>query len=66
MFLGFLRQKLKVRLELNTPVVKGRIVMPSIEVRPQSIEGMESVGRRSLIFCSLSAINRSIPGYSLA
>nr|DAX90384.1 MAG TPA: Protein of unknown function (DUF2857) [Inoviridae sp.] len=56
----------KVRLELNTPVVKGRIVMPSIEVRLKVLKAWSQLEKESDIFVRYQQLIDQFPDYSLA
>ena len=56
----------KVRLELNTPVVKGRIVMPSIEVRLKVLKAWSQSEKESDVFVRYQQLIDEFPGYSLA
>ena len=56
----------KVRLELNTPVVKGRIVMPSIEVRLKVLKAWSQSEKESDIFVRYQQLIDQFPDYSLA
>ena len=55
-----------MRLELNTPVVKGRIVMPSIEVRLKVLKAWSQSEKESDIFVRYQQLIDQFPGYSLA
>lgn len=56
----------KMRLELNTPVVKGRIAMPSIEVRLKVLKAWSKSEKESDIFIRYQQLIDEFPGYSLA
>ena len=56
----------KVRLELNTPVVKGRIVMPSIEVRLKVLKAWSQSEKEPDVFVRYQQLINDFPDYSLA
>ena len=56
----------KLRIEMNIPVVKGRLVMPSIEVRLKVLKAWSQSDKETDLFIRYQLLIDEFPDYSLA